>query len=55
MRHIICHGGVITEEMAASLLDQLIEEVLCLNLSLSPSQNRSPQDLPGVLKWCLLS
>ncbi|WEG77525.1 6 kDa protein [Human adenovirus 1] len=53
MRHIICHGGVITEEMAASLLDQLIEEVLCLNLSLS--QNRNLQDLPGVLKWCLLS
>ncbi|QGY64371.1 control protein E1A [Human mastadenovirus C] len=32
MRHIICHGGVITEEMAASLLDQLIEEVLADNL-----------------------
>lgn len=32
MRHIICHGGVITEGMAASLLDQLIEEVLTDNL-----------------------
>nr|UXO93457.1 E1A 26 kDa protein [Human mastadenovirus C]WPC85853.1 control protein E1A 243R [Human adenovirus C108] len=32
MRHIICHGGVITEEMAASLLEQLIEEVLADNL-----------------------